>query len=306
MSELVIRVNLNLGARRPVLNRCLLAAGMLLASVPELASESVTLTTYYPAPSGVYTQMITTGNTFLARDTSTNASQVTIGGTATSTGQQLDVYSYKGSANNAAIRAKYAPGGLGAMEFAAVAHRSGVWTGLYANQGAGSYAAFMNGSTLLNGNTLEQGTLTVNSGPIAGNYGLMPTYQSWAAYGTGSGGAAVYNDGGGYRTLMLVGNNSNNGSTRNVSVWDAFNVNGSEYASSSIVTGAGGSCYFSGYNAGPNVQICAGGYFVTLVGGYMSKYTVINSGPEPAGEALCCPCPQGLVSVGYSNSCPNL
>src|SRR5262249_40585990 len=34
----------------------------------ELSSESVTLTTYYPAPSGVYSQMITTTNTFLARD----------------------------------------------------------------------------------------------------------------------------------------------------------------------------------------------------------------------------------------------
>jgi hypothetical protein len=34
----------------------------------ELASESVSLTTYYPAPSGVYAQMITTQNTYLARD----------------------------------------------------------------------------------------------------------------------------------------------------------------------------------------------------------------------------------------------
>lgn len=34
----------------------------------DLASESVTLTTYYPAPSGIYTKMITTGQTMLARD----------------------------------------------------------------------------------------------------------------------------------------------------------------------------------------------------------------------------------------------
>ncbi len=44
------------------------AAVMMLCAVPELNSESVTLSTYYPAPSGVYTQMITTGNTWLARD----------------------------------------------------------------------------------------------------------------------------------------------------------------------------------------------------------------------------------------------
>ena len=46
-----------------------LAAVMLLAVTDELGSESVTLTTYYPAPSGVYTQMITTGNTYLATQT---------------------------------------------------------------------------------------------------------------------------------------------------------------------------------------------------------------------------------------------
>lgn len=44
------------------------AAAMMLCAVPELDSESVTLATYYPAPSGVYTNMITTANTFLARD----------------------------------------------------------------------------------------------------------------------------------------------------------------------------------------------------------------------------------------------
>lgn len=44
-------------------------AALLLSVLPtELATESVTLTTYYPAPSGVYTQMITTSNTYLARD----------------------------------------------------------------------------------------------------------------------------------------------------------------------------------------------------------------------------------------------
>lgn len=42
---------------------------LLLGALPrELASEAVTLNSYYPAPSGIYTQMISTGNTFLARD----------------------------------------------------------------------------------------------------------------------------------------------------------------------------------------------------------------------------------------------
>jgi|CXWL01.1.fsa_nt_gi hypothetical protein len=47
---------------------CAGAVAMLLAAVPELGSESVTVNTYYPAPSGVYTRLITTSNTLLARD----------------------------------------------------------------------------------------------------------------------------------------------------------------------------------------------------------------------------------------------
>lgn len=45
-----------------------LAAALLLTAASELGSENVTMSTYYPAPSGVYTQMLTTQNTFLARD----------------------------------------------------------------------------------------------------------------------------------------------------------------------------------------------------------------------------------------------
>lgn len=48
--------------------RALLTAALVLVCAPELVSESVTLSTYYPAPSGVYTQMIVTGPTVLARD----------------------------------------------------------------------------------------------------------------------------------------------------------------------------------------------------------------------------------------------
>lgn len=55
-------------------------AAVLLPAVPDrLASENVTLTTYYPAPSGVYQQMITTQNSFFSRD----SGYVEIGGSAT-------------------------------------------------------------------------------------------------------------------------------------------------------------------------------------------------------------------------------
>lgn len=58
-----------------------LTALLLAYCAPELASESVTLNTYYPAPSGVYTQMITTANTYLARDNGAST-KVGIGNTA--------------------------------------------------------------------------------------------------------------------------------------------------------------------------------------------------------------------------------
>ena len=79
MSDQTIRIELSLGARSL---RCLMAAAMVFAAVSELASENVTLTTYYPAPSGVYAQMITTGDTYLARDSAANGGKVGIGSSA--------------------------------------------------------------------------------------------------------------------------------------------------------------------------------------------------------------------------------
>lgn len=46
----------------------LLAGAVVLGAAGDLSSESVTLMTYYPAPSGVYARMITTDSTFLARE----------------------------------------------------------------------------------------------------------------------------------------------------------------------------------------------------------------------------------------------
>ncbi len=66
MAELTVRLELSLSPR---FARWGLAAALLTCPVAELGSETVTLTTYYPAPSGVYTRMITTNDTFLARDT---------------------------------------------------------------------------------------------------------------------------------------------------------------------------------------------------------------------------------------------
>ena len=69
MEPRTIRLNFDLSfVYGPRTWRAPIMAAMLLAGAGELNSESVTLSTYYPAPSGVYTNMITTDNTFLARD----------------------------------------------------------------------------------------------------------------------------------------------------------------------------------------------------------------------------------------------
>lgn len=48
--------------------KALLFLALVLGGTYALMSESLTLTTYYPAPSGVYNKMITTDAAYLARD----------------------------------------------------------------------------------------------------------------------------------------------------------------------------------------------------------------------------------------------
>lgn len=61
--EIVVRVQFS----KPVAG-LLLAASLLCLAVPDTGSESLTMTTYYPAPAGVYQRLTTTGTTLLARD----------------------------------------------------------------------------------------------------------------------------------------------------------------------------------------------------------------------------------------------
>jgi hypothetical protein len=62
-----LRIHFDISCSASNLRFCLIAL-MLVSAAVDVASESVTLATYYPAPSGVYAQMITTGNTYLSRD----------------------------------------------------------------------------------------------------------------------------------------------------------------------------------------------------------------------------------------------
>ncbi len=53
---------------RPRVWKWALAGLLVLALAENPATESITLTTYYPAPAGAYNNMVTIGNTWLARD----------------------------------------------------------------------------------------------------------------------------------------------------------------------------------------------------------------------------------------------
>lgn len=206
------------------------AVAIMLCAVPELDSESVTLSTYYPAPSGVYTNMITTGNTYLARD-----------------------------------------------------------NGRYINGVTGSALALGTVTPEVNSK------LTVSNGGISGTYGITPRYTNWAAYGTGDGGAAIYNSNqGSYQALMLVGNSSG-GTLRRVKVWDEMTVNGSMRATAAIIY-QGAACLDQVYGLG--VSNCPAGRYATYTDGVMVKKTTTVGTTDPNGTMRCCPCPTG--------GCPSL
>ncbi|MBD2769222.1 hypothetical protein IC235_15125 [Hymenobacter sp. BT664] len=76
--------------------------------------------------------------------------------------------------------------------------------------------------------------LHVDGGSIGGTYALTPAYTDWSAYGVGDGGAAIYNDNGVHKELIIAGNRSAGG-LREVGIWDNLTVH-----SNSIVAGSMG------------------------------------------------------------------
>jgi hypothetical protein len=276
MADISIHFDLRVGRRS---TRWLMAAVMVLAAAPEVASESVTLSTYYPAPSGVYTNMITTGQTLLARD----GGNVGIGSN-TAPGYKLDV------------TGTFRVTSTSLFQGVATFNSDQVVNGLATFNGASVF----NGAATFNQNVTFNGNMQINGSLSARAY--LPAYSNWNSYGTGSGGAAVYNDAGGYQTLMIVGNSSH-GSSRQVGVWDRLVVHGDLHSDGTVIAAAN-TCYFVSFTAGQQT-LCPAGKYVTFISGVMNKYTVINNGVDPTGDALCCTCPSGLAGVNYSNGCPN-
>lgn len=74
------------------------------------------------------------------------------------------------------------------------------------------------------GNLTTNGTATMTGRVIAPSW--SPPYAAWDSHPQGAGGAAIVNDNGAFKALMVVGNNSGNGSTRVVQLYDNVFVSG--------------------------------------------------------------------------------
>jgi hypothetical protein len=117
---------------------------------------------------------------------------------------------------------------------------------------------------------------------IAGDYfaqRYFPRYSTWG--GTGDGGAAITNDNGSFKTLMIVGNSSAGGA-RQVGVWDNLTVNGSSTVTSNLTVN-GTTTLKSSVNVSGRVS---------AAGGFALSCTTVSS---TSGFATC---PAGYAVTG--------
>ncbi|MDE2039317.1 MAG: hypothetical protein KGO96_04745 [Elusimicrobia bacterium] len=182
MAELDIHLRIS-----PGLIRLALPCLILAAFASDLSSESVTLSTYYPAPSGVYTKMITTGQTVLARD----GGSVGIGTAAPTT--TLDV---RGNARVSGYQ--IVGGGLSA---------GGVWGTNYVATSGGVYS-YSSGTSFYGGGNANVNDVYLRSiGRYASSLGGLRIVGSC---GIGYGGGSCY-CGGGLAVLMRFDTNGRAG-----------------------------------------------------------------------------------------------
>ncbi|MDX6770855.1 MAG: hypothetical protein SF051_15075 [Elusimicrobiota bacterium] len=272
MADIVIRLDLRLGATA---KRTALAAALLLSVVPELGSESVTLSTYYPAPSGVYTNMITTGNTYLARDGG-NVGVGTSGPTA-----KLHVNGTTTLGGNVAVN-----GSAVALD---VSQNTAIRVGQSYLSSGGNYMHLAN-------NEYYNGGAWVASG---GAGALLQFSGQQVAFYT-------HNGAGAHSPTMVIA------AAGNVTMYNDLNVNGRMdlTASKAEFTGV---VVARGQNACTTAHVrsylttgttaCPGGTYATFNSGVMSKYVMMPRYTDVSGLSanawmLCCPCPGGV--------CPSL
>ena len=298
MAELTIRLDLSFGARSM---RGLMTAAMIFSAVTEVASESVTLTTYYPAPSGVYTQMITTGNTFLARD----GGKVGIGTTAMQ--GRLDVVGVAGANtivarpvdNSDAVRVTPSADGQASVAFGVTNSANNAWTAYMRKNGDGYFGGNLGVGTqspgvrleVLNGSAIRVGVATLSDG--ANFYMNLANHEYYN-------GTSWISDGQPGALLQFVGQGVNfythNGLGTHVGT-GGFSSSGDFSAAHNVVSGVN-ACW--PVNVTPNGMAtggtCPTGDYLTNIGNFYANLVTMPFYMDPFHaqmplDALCCPCP---------------
>jgi hypothetical protein len=113
------------------------------------------------------------------------------------------------------------------------------------------------------GTTAPAAKLDIKGDYFAQRY--FPRYAAWGA--TGDGGAAITNDNGSFKALMIVGNNSAGG-VRQVGIWDNLTVNGTATVTSTLtvngrVSASGGFALSCTTVSGVGNATCPAGYAAT-------------------------------------------
>lgn len=286
---------LNFYLEIPVTRRMFRGLGVALllpVLAGDLSSESVTLTTYYPAPSGAYSQLITTQNVLLSRDSqfpSGNASFVVVGSTSPGTA---------GQAPKAGTRLSVLGGPLGIGTFTPSA--------LYGLQvfGAGDQnvdfkvngrimlSDYVNNAanlTIAGKAAVANSTVTIGQVPPGSNVpGNATTLGIFAGpTGTATSWRLTMNNTGG------VGVGIDPGSpTKPLNPQVGFDFAGSlSYVDACVTSPPAPVNYIGG-----NFEIpCGLNTYLTYLPGLMSKYQTGGDSATPlGGKVYCCPCTAGV------------
>jgi hypothetical protein len=260
MTELIVRVDI--GVSRGAVRAAI--AGLLLSGMAaELASESLSMNTYFPPKNGVYSQVVTSGYAILARDGGSVAIR---------------------SLTNPTTSKLFVNGGIGGTS---TLTSSGQTTATNTIMLTASHAVLKSDQ----GGSIELGADNDRANPVAGGAPYIDFH-----YGTGSAqdyNVRIQNAGDSllsfYTSASATPALSVNGAKvgiNNASPGATFDVNGSVISASGAncravnytrMTAAGGACAaLAATCAGDNP--CLASEFITTVGGHLGKYVAVQDG----------------------------
>jgi hypothetical protein len=312
MADMNLRLEVRVSQR---VLRLGMTAAMLLAAAGDLASESVQLTTYYPAPSGVYTQLIGTSNTWLSRDagTTTVGSATTLANTklavlgeagigTASPGAQLTVLNNdNGTENIVQVYPQNLTQGVG------IGYN---YIREIGSNGNNAMDIDAQGGGVLAMQTVGTGYVGIGTtGPATQLHVVSHSDTNWSALFQSGDASAYFADGAGYGAYIDAGSSANSGTYElfvnhsgnadltvrggggvGVGLWPAYgslDVGPGPSNTGMIILRQTG-CYEQAYGAG--VTNCAGGYYTSLAFGVYSYIWYLgNNAPSGTGTMACCP-----------------